>query len=322
MDLWELTDLATPWSVHVVVTLNIAEHLSSGPKSIDDLATAAGADPDALARVLRQLIAKGVFVESSRNQFALNDNARVLLQPPARHGLNLDGFGGRMANAWSQLLAAVRTGRPAYAQIFGRPFWSDLDAHPDIAREFDAAMGPGHGPADPDVLPDGDWSHVRTVVDVGGGTGTQLAAILRGRPSVHGTLVDLPRAIEQSHEVFEQAGVADRVTTAGQSFFDPLPSGADLYVMKNVLADWPDREASLLLARCAEAARPNGRVVIVGGVTLDADVASPELLMLVLVGGKSRTLGEFRALASGAGLDVAATGRQKSGRPLVVCRPS
>jgi SAM-dependent methyltransferase len=322
MDLWELSDLATPWCVHVAVTLKLAEHLASGPRSIDDLAAAADANPAALARVLRQLIRKGVFVEPSPGEFALNDNARVLLEPPARYGLNLDGFGGRMAHAWGQLLTAVRTGQPTYQRIFGRPFWNDLEAHPEIAKDFDALMGPGHGGVDPEVLPGGDWSSVRTVVDVGGGTGTQLAAILRARPSLRGTLVDLPRAVERSREVFEAAGVIDRVTTTGQSFFDPLPAGADLYVMKSVLADWPDREASLLLARCAEAARPHGRVVIVGGVTLDADVASPDLLMLVLVGGKDRTLEEFRALARGAGLDVIATGRQKSGRPLVACRPS
>ncbi len=183
-------------------------------------------------------------------------------------------------------------------------------------------MGPGHGTPDPAVLPDGDWSRVRTVVDLGGGTGMLLAEILRAHPDVRGTLVDRPPTIAQSLSVFEAAGVADRVTTVGQSFFDPLPAGADLYVIKNVLADWPDREAALLLGRCAEAARPAGQIVVVGGVTLDARVASPELLMLVLAGGKSRTLEEFTALAAGAGLEVTGTGRQAGGRSLIVCRPS
>jgi 2,7-dihydroxy-5-methyl-1-naphthoate 7-O-methyltransferase len=120
--------------------------------------------------------------------------------------------------------------------------------------------------------------------------------------------------------VFRAAGVADRVTTVAQSFFDPLPSGADLYLVKNVLADWPDREALALLRRCAEAARPAGRVVVLGGVSPD-EAAPPELLMLVLVGGKVRTLSEFRELARAAGLDVRATGRQASGRFVVECSP-
>jgi 2,7-dihydroxy-5-methyl-1-naphthoate 7-O-methyltransferase len=106
-----------------------------------------------------------------------------------------------------------------------------------------------------------------------------------------------------------------------QSFFEPLPAGADLYLLKNVLADWPDREALTLLKRCSDAARPAGRVVLLGGVSADERAAAPELLMMVLVGGKQRSLTEFRALAQAAGLDVQAAVRQPSGRFVVECRP-
>jgi SAM-dependent methyltransferase len=181
-------------------------------------------------------------------------------------------------------------------------------------------MGPaGHGVPDAQVLVDpADWESVRHVVDVGGGTGALLAEVLRARPRIRGTLVDLPRAVARSGEIFQAAGVADRVTTVGQSFFDPLPGGADVYMLKNVLSDWPDPEAKAILSRCAEAARPSGRVVLLGGVTPDKD-PSPELLMMVLVGGKARTLGEFRKLAGEAGLEVRTVGRQPSGRFIVEC---
>ena len=108
-----------------------------------------------------------------------------------------------------------------------------------------------------------------------------------------------------------------------QNFFDPLPSGADVYLLKSVLADWPDLEAVLLLKRCAEAARPAGRVVILGGVEPDSEYGpSPELLMMVLVGGRGRTLTQFRELARQAGLEVVAAGKQASGRFFVECRPA
>src|SRR5471032_3494568 len=108
-------------------------------------------------------------------------------------------------------------------------------------------MGPGHGVLDSHVLIDpADWESIKTVVDVGGGTGRLLAEVLRARPAVHGTLVDLPRTVARSGEVFQAAGVADRVTTVAQSFFDPLPAGADLYMLKNVLADWPDSEGKAI----------------------------------------------------------------------------
>jgi 2,7-dihydroxy-5-methyl-1-naphthoate 7-O-methyltransferase len=327
VDLWALSDLATPWCMHVVATLRIADYLAAGTTAIDDLARASGADADSLARALRHLVGKGVFTEPTPGQFALNAAADMLRDghpSRLRFGLDLNGIGNRMAYAWGTLLMAVQTGKPAYADLFGRPFWDDLDAHPEIAASFDALMGPaGHGTPDPDVLLADDWDSVRSVVDVGGGTGTLLAEILRTRPGLHGTLVDRPETVARSGETFQAAGVADRVTTVGQSFFDELPPGADLYLLKNVLGDWPDDEAVRLLRRCADAARPTGRVVILGGVTPEGEgtAPSPALLMMVLVGGRERRLAEFTELARPAGLEVTAAARQAAGRFVVECRP-
>ena len=322
-DIWSLTDLCTPWCVHVVVTLRVPQHLSAGARDIRALAAAASCDADALARVIRHLISKCLFAEPAPNRFELNDAARVLLDEGTQLGLNLDGFGGRMAYPWSTLLDAVRTGKPAYHKIFGKPFWDDLAAHPKIAAEFDALIGPaGHGTPDANVLIDNDWQNVRSVVDIGGGTGSLLAEILKAHPSIRGTLVELPSTIARSTEIFRASGVADRVTLAGQSFFEPLPAGADLYLFKNALADWPDEEAQKILARCAEALQkspPAARAVILGGVSPDETVASPELLMLVLLGGKGRSLTEFRTLAGQAGLKVHKAGRLPSGKFAVEC---
>jgi SAM-dependent methyltransferase len=322
MNIWDLTDLCTPWCVHVAATLRIAEHILTGHTEIGDLAGIAGADRDSLHRVLRHLVGKGVFEEPERGRFALNEVAREMLDSSVRLGLDLDGIGGRMAHAWSTLLPAVKSSKPAYHEVFGRPFWEDLAANPKIAASFNALMGPaGHGVPDGQILVDpSDWATIRTVVDVGGGTGTLLAEVLRARPEVHGVLVDLPETVAQSRAGFEAAGVTERVTVVGQSFFDPLPAGRDVYVLKSVLSDWPDAEATAILKRCAEAAKPGGRVVVFTGAGED-DEAGPELLMLVLVGGKGRNLKEFRALALDAGLVVSAVGRQKSGKAIVECRP-
>ncbi len=264
-------------------------------------------NPAALLRVLTHLVGKGVFEEPAPGRFAMNEPARALIDGPLRLGLDLDSFGGRMAHAWSSLLGAMRTGAPAYHEVFGRPFWEDLQAHPDIAASFDALMGPaGHGTPDPELQITGGWESVRSVVDVGGGTGALLAGILSAHPTI-----------------FQAAGVADRVTTVGQSFFHPLPAGADLYLLKSVLSDWPDREAQEILTRCAEAARPAGRVIVLNGVSPDeSGRPSPSLQIMVLVGGKERSLGEFRDLARAAGLDVRAAARQPSGRFIVECHVS
>ncbi len=323
MDLWTLSDLCTPWCIHVVATLRIADHIAEGISDIDGLARTAEVDCDSLHRVLRHLVSKGVFEEPSRGCFALNETARGLLDSSMRLGLDLNGIGGRMAHSWSTLLSAVRTGKPAYHEAFGRGFWDDLDSHPEIGASFDDLMGPmGHGSPDPEILPDAvDWESIRTVVDVGGGTGALLAEILRAHPHVRGMLVDVPRSVARSAETFQAAGVANRATAVAQSFFDPLPAGADLYILKSVLGDWPDEKATAILKRCAEAARPNGRVVAFSKA-MAGEEASPELLMMVLLGGRDRTLEEFRKLARGAGLEVSRAWRSPSRRGLVECRPA
>jgi SAM-dependent methyltransferase len=321
VDLEALSDLQTPWCLHVVVTLRIAEHLVSGVSGIDRLAAAAACDAEALHRVLTYLVRKGIFVEPTPGQFALNGAARGLLDPGLRLALDLEGIGGRMAHAWGTLLGYVKTGRPAYAERFGRPFWEDLEAHPAIGASFDALMGPsGHGTPNPEILVNGDWDAITTVVDVGGGTGALLAQIVRARPAIRGTLVDLPKTVARSAETFQAAGVAERVTAIGQSFFDPLPAGADLYVLAKVLNDWPDAEAAAILRRCAEAARPAGRVVVMGGVS-PGEVSRGLEIEMVLAGGKGRTLDDFRVLAQAAGLEVQTAARNPAGRFAVECRP-
>lgn len=317
MDIWSLADLATPWAIHVAVTLRLAHHLSSGPLPIDSLAHAASADPDALARLLRHLIAVGIFAEPTPGTFALNDAAQPLLESAATLGLNLDSIGGRMANSWSSLLDAVRTGQSPYAKVHGRTLWEDLDAHPTIAADFDALLGTaGHGPADPDVLLDpSEWPQIQTIVDVGGGTGAQLRAVLDAQPHTHGTLVDLPRPLAYA----QQYEPHPRMSYSPQSFFDPLPQHADLYLLKSVLCDWPDAEATRILTRCAEAAGPQSRIVLVNGVSPNP-TASADLLMLVLVGGKERTLYEFNTLAAAAGLTIERSGTSRRGKFYVQCR--
>ncbi len=170
-------------------------------------------------------------------------------------------------------------------------------------------------------LSDG-WDAVRTIVDVGGGTGAMLASLLRQHPQACGILVDLPGTVARAGELIESLGVAGRVTVEGQSFFDPLPAGADLYLLKSVLNDWPDEPTVAILRRCAEAARPSqAAIAILGGVAADEMPRSLGIDMLV-AGGKTSTLSQFTGLARQAGLDVTAARTQSSGRYVVECRPA
>jgi hypothetical protein len=334
VDLERMLDLTTPWCLRVAATLRIPEHIAAGRAGIAELATAAGCDRDALHAVLGHLISQGVFTEESPGRFACNRAAGQLAEIPF---LDLNGIGGRMAHTWGTLLDYVRTGQPAYQQVFGRPFWEDLAAHPRIAAEFDALMGPaGHGVPDFDIELSDGWEDVRTVVDVGGGTGAMLASLLRRHPQVQGILVDLPGTVARAGEIIESFGVAGRMTVRGQSFFDPLPAGAGLYLLKSVLNDWPDEPTVAILRRCAEAAQaaaeaaqaatplttqPTSAIAILGGVSADETPRSLGIDMLV-AGGKTSTLTRFTELARQAGLEVVAARTQASGRFVVECRPA
>lgn len=316
VDLWALGDLKTPWCLRVAVTLEIADLLVDGPAAVDELAAARGCDGDALHRVLRHLSTKGVFEEPRFGVFAINGAARELLEPQTKLYLGLDGIGGRFANVWSTLLSYVRTGRPAYREVFGVDFWEDLTVNPHIGASFDMFMDVAHASRDGSFPLAEGWDRVSTVVDVGGGTGALLAAILRAHPHVRGVLVDLPGTVARSADVFEQAGVADRVTTVGQSFFDPLPPGGDLYVLSGIINDWGDEAATVILRRCGEAAQPKGSVVIPSRFP-DGDPPRKLEIEMVLAGGKDRSLEEFTALAAAAGLEVV---RVEDG--VVECKPT
>ena len=323
VDLERMLDLATPWCLRVAATLRIPGHIAAGHTGIADLAAAAGCDADALHAVLGHLVSQGVFTEESPGRFACNQAAEQLAGVPF---LDLAGIGGRMARTWGTLLDYVRTGQPAYQQVFGRPFWEDLAAHPAIGAEFDALMGPaGHGVPDFDIELSDGWDTVRTVVDVGGGTGAMLASLLRRHPRVRGILVDLPGTVARAGETIESFGVTGRMTAEAQSFFDPLPAGADLYLLKSVLNDWPDEPTVAILRRCAEAAKTaktaRATIAVLGGVAADETPRSLGIDMLV-AGGKTSTLTQFTELARRAGLDVIAARTQSSGRYVVECRRS
>ena len=319
VDLERMLDLATPWCLRVAATLRIPEHIAAGHVGIADLAAAAGCDADALHAVLGHLVSRGVFTEESPGRFACNQAAEELAGVPF---LDLAGIGGRMACTWGTLLDFVRTGQPVYEQVFGRPFWEDLAAHPAIGAEFDALMGPaGHGVPDFDVELSDGWDAVRTVVDVGGGTGAMLASLLQRHPRTRGILVDLPGTVARAAELIESLGMAGRVTVEGQSFFDPLPAGADLYLLKSVLNDWPDEPTVAILRRCAEAGHPTTAIAVLGGVSADEAPRSLGIDMLV-AGGKTSTLTQFTELARQAGLDVIAARTQSSGRYVVECHPA
>jgi len=308
--LWAMADLATPMAVRVAATLRIADHITRGLRTAPALAEAAGADADALGRVLRHLVTVGVLRRDQSDRYVLTARGEVLRDDhPAgmRAVLDLEGAIGRADLSFVQLLHTVRTGEPAFPAQFGRSFWDDLAADPTRSASFDQQMAADVAAWAPDIVAAYDWGSLGHVVDVGGGNGALLATLLREHPDLRGTVLDLPGAAEAARKALTAAGLADRSAAVTGSFFDPLPPGAGGYLLCAVLHDWDDAAAHAILRRCAEAAGTNGRVFVVEKLVTDTDNRTEmDLRVLVYFGGRERGLAEITALAADAGLRVAA----------------
>lgn len=290
----QMAGLATPMAIRVAATLGLPDRLLEEPASAEVLAEELGVDPAALDLLLGHLATleivertgTGYRTTAFGSNLCAGDDLATLL-------MRLDTAGGRAELAFVELAHSIATGEAAYPRRYGRDFWADLDRDPRLRESFDRQMYHRIQAQIPSIVAGYDWSRFTTVVDVGGGRGTILAALLAAHPGLRGHLVDV--APTQAHP--------DMRVTKG-SFFDPLPPGADAYLLVDILHDWDDDHADRILARCVEAASPTARVLVVepvGDRHADTEI---NLSMLAIFGGRERRLEEFRTLAAPHGLTL------------------
>jgi hypothetical protein len=310
----ELSDFAAPWAVWIAATLRVPDHIEAGATRLPELAERAGADPDALERLLRYLVARGVLMRED-DGYANTEVSRLLVDDVGwRQWLDLDGAPGIWAESWTRLLEAVRSGSPGRGEDW---YYGEL-ARTGRAASFDSLMAAQVLANADEVAIEYDWGSVTDVVDVGGGTGVMLATLLAAHPRLRGTLFDLPQVVG-SVEPAERLSIV-----AGNVFHGPVPSG-DAYVLSQVLHGWADDGAAEILRRCAEAGRDDARVLIVEGLISErpsADQASFDLFMFTLGGGRQRSLDDFGRLAKSVGLEIRSSKPLSTGNSLIELRSS
>lgn len=310
--------LLDPWAIRAAATLRLCDLVAEGADTTDELAGQAGADAGALGRLMRHLALLGLFRAAPDGRWEVTDLGAVL-RDGHPYGLRAtldqaDPFIGRLDRSAQGLLHSVLTGKPAWEALHGLSFWENMAQDPGFGKGYDAQMN-RHSSRFGKALGRGyDWPGVRHLVDVGGGVGRTLAAILSAHPHLEGTLVDLPGPLAEAPALLQQAGVAERCRLAPQSFLDPLPAGGDVYLVANVIHNWDDADSGRILGRCAEAAGPDGRVLLVERIapegadeSLQANVSHLDLYMLMTSGGRERSLDDLHALAAAAGLRHAET---------------
>jgi SAM-dependent methyltransferase len=299
-----LAGLATPMALRVAVTLGLPDRLLGDGAASEELAAELDVAPVALDLLLDHLATLGIVERTATGYRTTAYGANLCAD--AGNGLtiflHLDTAAGRADLAFVELAHSIATGQAAYPHRYGQDFWADLAEHPHLRESFDRQMTYRIREQLPRIAAGFDWSRFATIVDVGGGSGSVLAAILAAHPQLHGHLVDLEPTATEARRTFSAHDLDERTQVTAASFFDPLPAGADAYLLVDILHDWDDADAHRILSRCVEAARPTGRVLVVEPVGGRHARSEFNLAMLVIFGSRERRIDEFRALASPHGL--------------------
>jgi hypothetical protein len=294
--------------LHVAAKLGIADKLGDGPKSSRELAQECGCDADALYRTLRALSNLGVLIELGQQRFRLTPLGEHLRsgRQGSLHAAALLYGEPWLWNAYGHLLHSVQTGRPAFEHTHGSAFFDYLAANELAADTFNAAMTAFSDQETTALLRAFDFSEVGHVVDVGGGHGRLVATLLRSYPRLRASLFDKPEVVSGASELQDPEGLGARCTIAPGNFFEAVPPGGDVYLLKSVIHDWDDDRASQILKRCREVMSPMSRLLVIERVVGDPSEASEAKLfdinMLAILGGRERTQFEHQALLHTAGL--------------------
>jgi hypothetical protein len=293
-------------AIYAVAKLGIPDLLEAQAKTVEELAAATGTHARSLYRLLRALASLGLFFEKPEGTFALAFLGFGLASRAAGSQRAVAIMAGEEQHrAWGEILYSLRTGKPAFEHVHGKPLFAYLAEHPEQARVFDAAMTGVHGPETRAMLNAYDFGRFRTLVDVGGGNGSTLAEVLARHPGLKGVLFDRPDVVENARANLSAAGVGDRCATVGGSFFDSVPSGGDAYLLRHIIHDWDDEQARAILRNCRKAMSAKARLLVVESVIPPGNNPSfgklLDLVMLVVPGGLERTEAEYRQLYSDSG---------------------
>jgi len=298
-------------AVYAAAELGLADLLAKGERSTEDLARETATHAPSLYRLLRALASCGLVTETARNRFAsaplgdaLRDGA-----PGAARATILTIAGSWQWKAWDHFLHALRTGESGVQASFGKSLFDFLAGEPVHSARFNEAMVGMHGAVAPAVVAAFDFSRFKSVVDVGGGKGALLAAILKAHPALRGVLFDLPETGNAAGAYLAAAGLGGRCTFEAGDFFQAVPAGRDAYLLAHVLHDWNDDQAIAILRKCREAIPAGGRLLIIEAVLPDGDAPHHgklmDLLMLTITGGAERGADQFANMLTRSGFRLA-----------------
>lgn len=304
-----ITGYWTSQAIYAAAKLGIADLLTEGPQTAEQLATTTETHSGALYRVLRALASVGIFAENGQKEFALTPLAEFLRSdvPGSKRALAMMS-GDEQFKAWGEIMYSVQTGKTSFDKIYGQPIFEYLSQHPEKGQIFDKAMTGIHGRETGEILEAYDFSGIQTLVDIGGGNGSNLINTLQKYPEMKGILFDLPQVVARAQPHIEAAGLLERCELTGGNFFESVPAEADAWFMRHIIHDWDDEKSLTILRNCHAAMPENGKLLIVESVIPAGNDPFPgkflDLVMLLIPGGKERTAEEYRSLFAEAGFEL------------------
>jgi hypothetical protein len=295
-------------AIYKVTELGIPDLLAAGPRRCDELASETNTHAPTLFRILRFLSGAGLFNELGPKEFELTRLGSTLRTdlPGSVHPVVRFLLSEFQWTPWGRLIHSVRTGETAFDHVHGMGSFDYFRKNPEASAVFNSAMTSLSAKSGAGIAERYDFSGFRSVVDVGGGQGFLLATILRANPTMRGVLFDLPEVVADAGQLLENFAVRNRCEVVGGSFFEPLPKGADAYILRQIIHDWDDERALAILRNCRAAQTRTGKVLVVERQIVPNHreamrVLHIDLEMLVNVGGIERTDEEYRSLFERAG---------------------
>lgn len=323
--------LRGPWiaqSIHIAAKLGLADLVKNEPKPISELAQATGTHATSLYRLLRLLASVGIFTEVAAGHFGLTPLAATLrTDVPGSLNALATIYGEEMFwQPWGQIGHSIKTGEIAFAHVFGKSLYAYLAERPATALLFDHAMSGLVSGVAKAVAATYSFSSLRRIVDVGGGNGTLISAILHTYPETVATLMDLGPVVEHAKRQLAEAGLTNRCECVAGDFFQAVPAGGDAYILSTVICNWDEERAITLLKNCHRAMTKGSKLLLVEIVLPPGDTPSPgkmlDLQMMVITGGRDRTEAEYRTLLEAADFTLTQVVPTLSERSVIEATPA
>lgn len=292
-------------AVYVAAKLGLADLLEGGARTAAELAAAVGANPSALHRLLRMLASRGIFVEDAQERFGQSPLSACLRAGAGSLRAPVILWNEEQYRAWGDVLETVKTGETAFNRMFGVGWFAYVERHPETAAIFNSAMTGWMAQLSAAVVQAYDFSRFGTIIDVGGGHGALLIAILNAFTGARGVVFDTDSVVPGAKQHVESEGLLSRCDVTGGDFFKSVPRGGDAYVLSQVLHDWDDEQCVAILKNCHDAMAEGGTLLVIETViTRDTNASFAtlsDLHMLVVTGGRERTHAEYGDLFAQAG---------------------